>query len=154
MGVWAEKIETVTWNIAGLSSNEYSKSVSVAYDAEMNGTTAGSKAASMKTIDAQVGLMYVSDYGYATSQENWQVGLTSSSETKRSTNWLYNAVFEWTISRGSDDVRSNINIRSSGDLGVNYGSNNSSGIRPCFYLKQDVKYVSGEGSYDKPIFLS
>lgn len=93
-----------------------------------------------------IGLMYVSDYVYATNPVSWSYSL-SDYNLVRDSNWLYNSMSEWTITRNSADgdvfqINNNGSV-SSAMIGYTGGFNNT---RPVFYLNFDVKYISGTGT--------
>ena len=127
------------------------------------------KVARTTTWTGLVGLMYPSDYGYATS------GGSTSSRTSClakelvnwsgnsykdcvKNNWLYNLSlneFEWTITpsaNSSDAVRA-FQIRDSGSVSFEY-ANNAGSVRPVVYLKPGVLISSGTGSESDPFTLS
>ncbi len=154
MGEWKDKIEKVTWNIAGISQEESRRPAKEVFKVEMSNNTTGTNKVATKTVDAQVGLMYVADYGFASSKDNWQTNLNEyNSDANRNANWLFNAVYEWSISRNTDLSGLSEMIRSEGNIGRQYVKDYTYGIRPSFYLKSTVNYLEGEGSYAKPIFL-
>ena len=107
---------------------------------------------------AKIGLMYVSDYGYAADPSYWttQMYRDDSQDYRLATtsNWIYIGLYEWTISRNSDGISPAFII-------YNYGYNGSSGslagiyaIRPVFYLSSNVAYDGGTGEMNSPIRLS
>ena len=145
---WSNKITTHTWKVGGNTySNIYSATPPNAYKNEITSP------AENTTYDAKVGLMYVSDYGYAAASSAWTTKLSSySSSSVTSVNWMYMGYFEWTMARYSDDSKRALNVDKDGDLNytlVYY----SDAVRPCFYLNTDVTYVSGEGTISSPILL-
>ena len=99
-----------------------------------------------------IGLMFVNDYGYSASPENWNLNVSNYIDTID--NWMYTNEQEWTISsyRGSVNAVCRISdgyLTSAG--GVNYlAAKASLKIRPCFYLNSDVAYASGDGSIENP----
>lgn len=108
----------------------------------------------------KIGLMYVNDFGFATTKENWiNTFKKYSNDVNRKNNWIYNGISEWTITRGSGRAyfNSSWTILSVGGahLSVNGHINNSIiGVRPTFYLKNSIKYLSGNGSEDNPFYIS
>ena len=118
------------------------------------------------TWTGKVGLMYPSDYGYATSGgsttdratclntrlASW--GGSSVSDCKNN-DWLYNSSsYQWTI---SPDASSSLAyfafyVVANGHVGDNYAYR-TSGVRPVVYLSSNVKIVSGDGSEANPFEL-
>ena len=151
LGTIAEKIATTTWKVGGGSGSNISASVpATAYKNEVGSS------ASTTIIDKKIGLMYVSDYGFAASPSAWTKilgdydGTDANGTSIKTTNWLYLGNEEWTISRHSDNTNSAFFVNSTGNvLGSNVRSDN--GVRPSFNLESSVKYVSGSGSMSDPV---
>ena len=104
----------------------------------------------------KIGLMYVSDYGYAASNSYWTTNMRGyDSASIRNNNWMYMGLYEWTISRRSGDSGGAFMVSSAGSLvsdDVVYG--NKPAVRPSFYLTSFTTYVSGSGSSADPIRIS
>ncbi len=106
--------------------------------------------------DAKIGLMYVSDYGYAAYPDAWNQYVPSSSgygsEAVKENNWMFLGKSEWTVSRNSDygyfvwllstGYANNSDVYSNWD------------VRPTFYLDSSTKITSGDGSKTNPFRLS
>ena len=133
---WQEKIATVNWYVNGYNSNATS---AVWHDAESTGTTWTGK----------IGLMYVSDYGFAASPSTWTSNVGSSSN-----NWMYMGLYEWTISRYSDNTFYVYNVFDSGHILFNDLYMYNFAIRPCFYLTSSVTYAGGTGTESDPIRIN
>ncbi len=102
-----------------------------------------------------VGLMYVSDYGYAASPENWQTALSDyDNTTNRNNNWMYLDVDEWTISRRSDLQLPIFYISNSGLIGAEALRYFICIYRPSIYLKSEIKLISGSGTSTDPYRIS
>ena len=146
---WAEKIATVTWKVGGNTySNIIQKTPSIVYTNEITNPDT-------TTYDAKIGLMYVSDYGFAASPSAWTLTMGSyDNTTATSTNWMYMGMGEWTILRYSDSsvhaflVRNEGLLRSSGSVYGDYF-----GARASFNLESSITYVSGTGSMSDPITI-
>ncbi len=142
---WTNKIATTTWHVGGHNSHQVTPKVM--YDAEI---------ASNPTVSAQIGLMYTSDYGFASEQKNWISTLDNydnNGNSNRANNWLYNNVYEWTISRNSSDSNYAFLVYNDGYVVNYYGVNDIAiGIRPSFYLNTDVKIKVDDslGDVDHP----
>lgn len=107
------------------------------------------------TYSSKIGLMYISDYLYASSPTNWSKtinygGYNSSENTLN--NWLFLGEHEWTIEGRKEHDKSAIIIYNTGYITSNI-SYSPMEYRPCFYLKSDVTYVSGDGSINSPIII-
>ena len=67
---WSAMIETTTWKVGGGNYSRLRDSrVKTAYNYELGNNS------SSTTYNAKIGLMYVSDYGYAASPANWRTTL-------------------------------------------------------------------------------
>jgi len=151
LGTIAEKIATTTWKVGGGSGSNISASVpKTAYKNEVGSS------ASTTIIDKKIGLMYVSDYGFAASPSAWTKilgdydGTDANGTSIKTINWMYMGYNEWTISRSSDFTDNAFYVNSTGNvLGSNVRSDN--GVRPSFNLESSVKYVSGSGSMSDPV---
>ena len=104
-----------------------------------------------------VGLIYPSDYGYASTdascRQNLRTGATyinntwGGTPTCKNNNWLYKGVWYWTISPNSSEANYVFLVNSDGDLS-NLIALYRGGVRPSLYLKSNVKIVSGLGTKD------
>ena len=146
---WQNKIATHTWKVGGMAGST-TNTAKQYYDVEV-GSSSSNTTDSMK-----IGLMYVSDYGFAASNSYWTTALYSYSSAA-SSNWLYLSSAEWTIARSSKVSFSAFLVLSSGDVdyGIYYGFViGVSAVRPCFYLTSSTTYVSGSGTSSDPILIN
>ena len=145
LGTLADKIATTTWKVGGgLWSNIVTSVPTTAYQYEVGSS------ASSTTVDKKIGLMYVSDYGFAADQSGWTTKLDSYGSNS-SKNWLFLGSTEWTISRSSGFTSRAFYVLSTG--GVSDGSTvtESYAARPSFNLLSSTTYVSGSGSMSDPV---
>ena len=151
LGTIAEKIATTTWKVGGGSGSNISASVpATAYKNEVGSS------ASTTIIDKKIGLMYVSDYGFAASPSAWTKtlgdydGTDANGTSIKTINWMYMGYNDWTISCVSNDTILVFDVRSDGV--VNSGdASYTREVRPSFNLESSVKYVSGSGSMSDPV---
>ena len=103
------------------------------------------------TYSAKIGLMYVSDYGFAASPSAWTITMYNyDTSTATSNNWMHMGYHEWTISRFSN--YSDYAFYVTGDGFVdNLNVGNSLSVRPSFTLLSSVSYASGSGTQSDPI---
>ena len=103
--------------------------------------------------EAKIGLMYASDYGYASNPNLWTMTMDNYTDTNIGlNNWMYMGVKENIIT----DYQSPCNriiISSNGSLDFISSSMVTTAIRPAFYLEPSVTYKSGLGTKDSPIIL-
>ena len=111
----------------------------------------------------KIGLMYPSDYGYATSggtttnrasclakeMYNWD----SYSDCKNN-DYLYNSSSsQWTLAPGSRDSDSVFRVNRSGSVNSS-NVTNSFASRPVLYLKSTVQITGGDGTSGNPFTLN
>ena len=138
---WSNKIATHTWYVGGYSTS--SATPKTFYNAESSGTT----------YSAKIGLMYVSDYGYAASNSYWTTTMSSYDRAKNN-NWMYMGLSEWAISRDSSSSNVASRVYYTGHLSNYFVYNNRCAVRPCFYLTSSTTYVSGSGTRSDPIRIN
>ena len=140
---WSSMITTHTWKVGGMSRSNGTGTPQTAYNYEVGANS------SSTPYKAKIGLMYVSDYGFAASNTYWSTNLGSYNSAS-SNNWLYLGSHEWTISRNSDSSFLAFSV-TSGSVDIINVYRGSYAVRPVFYLSSLVNYVSGSGSSADPI---
>ncbi len=137
---------TAIWYLYGLSSTYFTKKD--VYQCERGGynCTAPYEA----TTQAPIGLIYLTDYLYASGYSSNTASLTNSAFYYE--NWLY---------QGSVWVLSPYNVNSASitsfDNSYLFSSNYpyfGNGLLPTFYLKSDVKVTGGDGTFNNPYTIS
>ena len=151
---WANKIATTTWKVGGNTFDNIGSSVpSIAYQNEIVAP------AENTTYDAKIGLMYVSDYGFAASPSAWTTtlynydGNDAKGTSIKTINWMYMGYYDWMISRYSDYSYCAFIVASGGHVDYYYVSYDN-GVRPSFNLLSSITYVSGSGSAVDPILIN
>ena len=158
-------IESVVWNLGG-TAYYYDSSYGLAshwYGYE-RGTTVYSGHATNWT--GKIGLMYPSDYGYATSggsttdraaclaKELWSWGDTAVSNCKNN-DYLYKSSYpQWTLAPGSDNSSVAFFVHSGGvvnNISANFDNNS---VRPAAFLKSNISITDvGIGTAESPFQL-
>ena len=137
---WANLINENIWKVSGHTTT--SVTAKEMFTAEITNavTTHG---------PSKIGLMYVSDYMYAMSKDNWIL----TNPTISTENWLYSnfGKLEWSISPFSESsahvfILTNVITYDS----TYYGEV----VRPVFYLTDSAIYLSGDGTRNSPIRIS
>ena len=165
----SNSIANAKWHLGGASSSNYNTLTAEGiYKEERN--TSAIYSGNPSSIYAKVGLMYPSDYGYATiggtninksecrtrDLYDWDGSIYSDC---RNNDWLFisqnNFVnnVEWTITPRSDTSGNVLHIRSTGNVSHQYNyidvPNFYWAARPTFYLDSSVlKIVGGTGTSD------
>ena len=167
----------VLWNTGSNGSNEYQYIIaSKFYELErsdFNGKGCSENDACNDTVNrttkwqGSIGLMYPSDYGFATNGGSvlersncLKVSLTDWNQSQNahcSTNdWLFSSANnQWTMTPNSnkDFAVDGFDIRSDGHLN-NHNNALANDIFPVLYLKSNVKIINGNGSLQHPFELS
>ena len=111
----------------------------------------------------KVGLMYPSDYGYATSGGsgtnragcmsmplyNWGSRFSDC----KNNDWLSMSVTQCTMSPRADDSRDVFTVIGTGPV-TDYSASSSIAGRPVVHLKSTIKVISGSGTTTSPYILS
>ncbi len=150
---WSNLIEDATWKVSGHTT--HSVTPSVMYTAEITNAT---KTYGPSDGTSKIGLMYVSDYGFAASPSAWTTtldkyhGNDANGTSIRTINWIYMGNEEWTISPRSSNSSTVFTLSYNGFLGY-FNANGGYGSRPVLYLKSSVLFAGGSGTKDSPITL-
>ena len=166
-------ISDVVWN-TGASTT--SSQIATKFYTEERGTRNGKICSSgtycndtverTTTWTGKVGLMYPSDYGYATSGGDTTDRATclntvlyswdgSSVSDCKNNNWLFNSSYQWTLSPYAYSSRASIAFGVNSDGRVDsYSAYHGDGVRPVVYLSSNVGVQSGDGSRGNPFILS
>ena len=155
-------IEEVVWNLGGTDAYNTS-TASMFYTAE-RGTTVYTGRPTIWT--GKVGLMYPSDYGYATSGGttkdraaclakelfNWTSWTSSEFSDCKGNDYLYNSSYQWTLAPYSANAYYVFYV----DLGGygNYNAYYTSVVRPALFLKSNIQVDKGTGVKSDPYTLS
>ena len=153
-------IENVIWNL-GSSSTYDDVTPKMFYERERANNVYGSH---QTTWTGKIGLMYPSDYGYATSGNttnsrseclgiplyNWSF----ENETDcKNNNYLYKSTYaQWFLESRADTAIGVFDVYHDG--GVNaYTANGIDNVRPSLYLKSNISIIDGNGSEESPFQL-
>ena len=152
---WANKIATVTWKVGGNTYANISQSVpATTYQNEIVNPVTTNTTDNATTYSAKIGLMYVSDYGFAASPDAWTLTMSSyNNTTATNNNWMYMGLYEWTISRNAVSSFDAFCVDRGGSV-LNHGVSYFYGVRASFSLESSVSYVSGSGSMSDPIVIN
>ena len=153
-------IGNAKWNLGGLSSGS---NISSSFYTSERGTTVYSGRPTEWI--GKIGLMYPSDYGYATSGGsttnretclntelyNWN---GSSVSDCKNNDWLYDSSnYQWTITPSSSYSTYVFFLNSYGDV-IGYNADTRRAVSPALYLSSNVKISGGDGSEGNPYTLS
>lgn len=156
LGEYREFIEQAKWYLGAPSDEGHT--VESFYTLERSNTKGYSKGAT--SYIANIGLMYPSDYGYSIERKMWTNNtLVNNRASYKENAWLYNLedkYYEWTISPEATLSDSNgVSVwyilfdGATYPMTVSYRTH-ILGIRPTFYLKEEVLRTKGNGTIDNP----
>ena len=145
-----EQISTTKWYLGNLewSGSNYGNTQQVYAQERSKNVHSGNK----QTWDGKVGLIYASDYMYAseTCYNNGTLGYNYN--ISACTNWLRDSSY-WTISPRSDSASIVVDVHGTGGLYSFTANYSSIDVRPCVYLNPNVGYVSGSGTTSSPFII-
>ena len=158
------QIDTITWKLGGIGSQDF-KSSSNGLASHWYTYERGTKVYTGRPTEWQgkVGLMYQSDYGYATSGGtsmnrasclakelyNWD-----SANDCKNNDWIYNSsIYQWTLSSSSSTSKAVYEVNNDGRV-TNTSANMVLGVRPSVHLIPSMIISSGEGTPENPYVLS
>ena len=103
----------------------------------------------------KLGLMYLSDYGYASSNcENKKIYDNNSSSNDiracNTTNWLFKGNTEWLLPQYASRSDAAFDIFSDGYVYNDLVSPRQQGTRPVLYLTASVQIIDGDGTSSNP----
>ena len=132
-------------------STGISKDMMYQYERKISGSNTYYYGTNSNSWTGKIGLMYISDYGYAASDTCTSNLSSYNDETCTSNNWLYNIKKnEWLLPQRSNYSGDVFNIDADGLVGFNSASNNNYAVRPTLYLKYNVQISSGDGTSSNP----
>ena len=109
--------------------------------------------------DGMVGLMYPSDYGYASGKLcSDSISFNSYNDSCKDRNWIFNNRDQWLITPRSDSPYLVFYLNSTGTVLTFYvplpdGATSRRNVRPTFFLISTTTIVSGTGSIDDPYVI-
>ena len=156
-------IEEVVWNLGGTNSySSASNGLASHWYGYERGTTVYSGHAT--TWTGKIGLMYPSDYGYATSGGtakdraaclakelyNWD---SSEFSDCKGNDYLFDASnVQWTLAPHPADAYYVFGVSADGYVGY-YDARNTSAVRPALFLKSNIQVDKGTGEKSNPYTL-
>ncbi len=150
---WSNMIEDATWKVSGHSTSEVTPTEM--YTGEIKNAI---KTYGPSDGTSKIGLMYLSDYGFAASPSAWTKTLYNYNGTDvngtsiKTINWMYMGYDEWTISPKSSNSYDVFLLYYNGNVNSIIASSGY-GSRPVMYLKASVLYAGGSGTKNSPITL-
>ena len=150
-------IGEVIWSLGGLSST--ANTLSTLYASERGSNVYEGRPT---TWTGQIGLMYPSDYGYATNGGNtgrdtclsYNLVSWNNYSDCYNNDWLYESSnYKWTLTPISSFSTDVFDIQDIGGIGATSATSILT-VSPVTYLNSNVIITGGDGSHDKPFTLS
>ena len=153
-------IEEVVWNLGG-SPTYNDVTPSMFYERERGTTVYTGR---LTTWTGKIGLMYPSDYGYATSGGttkdraaclakellNWR---SSDFSDCKENDYLYNSsLYQWTLAPHSAFAYYVFFVSDGGSVN-DYYANDTNAVRPALFLKSNIQVDKGTGAKNNPYTL-
>ncbi len=135
---WNELIATHVWYVGGIDNTFTNSNVYDIYTYEL-----GSEKKASVYINAKIGLMHISDYGYAASTNYYASNITGAA------NWLNNNQSTWFMTRNSSSNDTQYYLTNTGTINI-VSVSSSNQVRPTFYLNSSVKIAGGTGTSSDP----
>lgn len=144
-------VESVYWHLGGVDSRLSNYTAATFYKAERN--LVENENSYKEKIFANIGLIYVSDYGFANlSSSCSRDTLLSKYNTKNcaGNNWMFRygdliTLTEYTGATYYGNITINSDGSADGDAYI---------VRPTLYLSDTVKLLDGNGTYENPYIIS
>ncbi len=142
-------IESATWYLYG-SNTDQSKQNWYLCERGGNSCTPSGPNTGDTNVTSKIGLMYLSDYLYASGYFASTDTTTQGTNDYGNKNWLYKG-WEWTLTPNASVANYVWQV----DIGLakHKDSYLPNGSRPTFYLKSSVYVTGGNGSFDNPYTL-
>ena len=146
------KIANVIWNLGG-----YSTAIVTAYDMYnyergyeyISNPSDGENRTTIWT--GKIGLMYPSDYGYASTDTTCRSNLNDISCSNL--NWLFNNEHQWTLTPSSNLSTGAFYLYQAGYFGNRAYVRNTEAVRPVLFLKSNVVITTGVGEVEDPYII-
>lgn len=150
---YANRIVNVRWNLGGIETNE--QSVKEFYNQE-RGTAHVSSSSDGITRqnywNGKIGLMYASDYGYASLDKTCRDNLYNC-DNSTNENWIYTGTFQWTLTTSSTGSTHSYYINYQGKI-YPFSAYDAENVRPALFLKSDILFFAGDGTLENPYKIS
>ncbi|MEG1506078.1 MAG: DUF6273 domain-containing protein [Bacilli bacterium] len=152
---WSNKIASNIWQVGGMTDANGRLLLPItSYTYEIGENN------SNFTTNSKIGLIYVSDYGFAAKSQAWSLMLGGdknnvndySNPIAKANNWLFAGSVhshEWTVSRILDTNNLVFVVISNGSVDNNYATS-SFAVRPSFYLETPIYLNGGNGTSIDP----
>ena len=148
---YIDKIANVRWNLGGINTSKVSSNIFYTSERGNNHASGSSDGVTRNNYwDGRVGLVYPSDYGYASIDAGCRNNINSSN--CKNNNWLFKGSFYWFLSPSLVDPAYSYRVLFDGTVDNAYVSSSQS-IYPTVYLKSNVEITGGVGTNTNPFTI-
>ncbi len=149
---WKNMLEESTYYLGGPGKTGYTSNlVKDLYNYERTAEAVYDTSTYPASIDNYVGLMYVSDYGYASKTSTWSTA-TNTFVRANGNDWIYNGMDDWTITPHSANTYNAICVFYDG-YAISNSVCSSGAARPVMYLDSGVEVLRGLGTKASPYYI-
>ena len=149
---WKNMIEESTYYLGGPGKTGYTSYLAKdLYNTERTAEAVYDTTTYPASIDNYIGLMYSSDFGYASKTSTWSTATTTYVRSGGN-DWIYNGLTEWTITPYSTYERFAFYVTYNGYASLNNVSNGYA-VRPVMYLDSGVEVLRGLGTKASPYYV-
>ena len=148
---YIDKIANVRWNLGG---TRYALTAVNSYEQERGTNHVVNPIDGIirqNTWNGKIGLMYPSDYGFASIDVTCRSNMNSGN--CKNNNWLFNGDYQWTLAPYPSNPYIAFIVGPGGDVDNGGVYWNDYGVRPTLFLKPDVQIVSGSGTSADPYIV-
>ena len=153
-----DMVDDVKYYLGGFNAVNATIENMYSYERKTSGNNTYYYGTNPNSWTGKLGIMYASDYGYASANcETKVLGGNSSTDIRvcNATNWLYNIkVNEWLMAQLGSNNGHAFYVVSSGYLSYYNVNSSSMAVRPTLYLKSEVRITEGDGTSSNPYKLS
>ncbi len=153
-----DMVDDVKYYLGGFNAVNATIENMYGYERKISGNNTYYYRTNPNSWTGKLGIMYASDYGYASANcETKVLGGNSSTDIRvcNATNWLYNIkVNEWLMAQLGSNNGHAFYVVSSGYLSYYNVNSSSMAVRPTLYLKSEVRITEGDGTSSNPYKLS
>ena len=146
-------IGNAKYYLGGYNTSEIQKDAMYQYERKISGSNIYYYGTNPNSWVGKLGLMYMSDYGYATTDACTQLLFNYNNTTCTSNNWLYNSDSQWTLSQDASSSIGAFDFLLYGAVNYSRVNDNQFGVRPVLYLISSAQITGGNGTSSSPYTL-
>ena len=146
---YIDKMANVRWNLGAAVYNGSAKNNYIAERGTTHISNPSDGVIRTNIWDGKIGLMYPSDYGYASTDVGCRNNLYNC-DSYKTNNWLFNSAYQWTLSPLSHNAMLVFDFSSDGNAYSYAYAGITRGVRPVLFLKSETKITGGTGTESDP----